>query len=179
MFKPTLLAALSLGFLAAACAGPYDRQAPMPPAVSRAPSLSERTCLDYGFAAGSGAFDHCVQRESSARQAGRVSRGYAEARLLEDARNACSDYGLARGTQRYESCVTHEVDARRYRQQGQVSDPAQSHASGARAPAPYYQPRVATTGVEASRDEFGFRYDAEGNRLDASGRIISPQSTSR
>ena len=28
-----------------------------------------------------------------------------------------------------------------------------------------------------SRDEYGFRYDAKGNRIDASGRIISPQST--
>lgn len=28
----------------------------------------------------------------------------------------------------------------------------------------------------AFKDEFGFRYDAEGNRLDARGNIISPQT---
>jgi hypothetical protein len=28
----------------------------------------------------------------------------------------------------------------------------------------------------AFKDEFGFRYDSEGNRLDARGRIISPQT---
>jgi len=32
-------------------------------------------------------------------------------------------------------------------------------------------------GVEAFRDEYGFRYDGQGNRLDRYGNIISPQST--
>jgi hypothetical protein len=42
----------------------------------------------------------------------------------------------------------------------------------------YYPP--ATTppaGVEAFRDEYGFRYDGQGNRLDRYGNIISPHST--
>lgn len=30
---------------------------------------------------------------------------------------------------------------------------------------------------EAFRDEFGFRYDAKGNRIDAHGHLISPHST--
>lgn len=30
---------------------------------------------------------------------------------------------------------------------------------------------------QAFRDEYGFRYDARGNRIDASGRLISPHST--
>ena len=30
---------------------------------------------------------------------------------------------------------------------------------------------------EAFRDEYGFRYDERGNRIDASGRIISPHTT--
>ena len=30
---------------------------------------------------------------------------------------------------------------------------------------------------EAFRDEYGFRYDARGNRIDARGRLISPQTT--
>ena len=32
-------------------------------------------------------------------------------------------------------------------------------------------------GVQAFRDEYGFRYDGQGNRLDRNGNIISPQST--
>ena len=31
-------------------------------------------------------------------------------------------------------------------------------------------------GQQAFRDEYGFRYDGRGNRLDARGNIISPQS---
>ena len=31
----------------------------------------------------------------------------------------------------------------------------------------------------ASRDEYGFRYDSEGNRLDARGNIISPHTPQR
>jgi hypothetical protein len=30
---------------------------------------------------------------------------------------------------------------------------------------------------EAFRDEYGFRYDARGNRIDATGRRISPHTT--
>ena len=40
--------------------------------------------------------------------------------------------------------------------------------------------RPATTppaGVQAFRDEYGFRYDGQGNRLDRYGNIISPHST--
>jgi hypothetical protein len=40
-------------------------------------------------------------------------------------------------------------------------------------PAPPQPP----AGVQAFRDEYGFRYDGQGNRIDARGNIISPQST--
>ena len=173
MLNPKILAAMSFGLIAAACSGPYDRQAPMPSYASRALTQSERNCLDYGFASGSGPFERCVQRESSARAAGRVNSNYAETRLLDDSRNACYDYGLERGTQRYDNCVAREVDARRYREQSQMTAPP----AYAPDPAPYAYVAPRTTGTEASRDEFGFRYDAEGNRIDRNGRIISPQST--
>jgi len=177
MFNPKLLAAMSVGLIAAACSGPYDQQAPAPSYASRALTQSERNCLDYGFASGSGPYDRCVQRESSARAAGRVNRNYAEARLLDDSRSACSDYGLDRGTQRYDNCVSREVDARRYREQSQMSAPPVYSSDYAPAPTPYAYVAPRTTGVEAARDEDGFRYDAEGNRIDRNGRIISPQST--
>jgi hypothetical protein len=40
-------------------------------------------------------------------------------------------------------------------------------------PAPPQPP----AGVQAFRDEYGFRYDGQGNRIDARGNIISPHST--
>src|SRR5436189_68130 len=83
------------------------------------------------------------------------------------------DCGLERGTQRYDNCVTREVDARRYREQSQMSTPPVY--TPAYTPAPALAPYVGsrTTGVATTRDEYGFRYDAEGNRLDRNDRIIS------
>ncbi len=55
----------------------------------------------------------------------------------------------------------------------QYSAPAPAYA-----PEPYVAPQpVRTTGQPAFHDEFGFRYDDQGNRLDRNGRIISPQTT--
>jgi hypothetical protein len=181
MFNPKLFAALSVGLIAAACAGPYDRQASMSSSVASTPTASERNCLDYGFASGTPAFDRCVRNESSARAAGRANHDYAEARLSEDARQACYSYGLGRGTQRYDNCVTREIDARRYREQySQTPLPPRANAADYNpvpSPTPYVGTRTATTGIEAFRDEYGFRYDAQGDRIDRNGRIISPQST--
>ena len=105
----------------------------------------------------------------------------------------------------YDRCVGREIDARRYRDQaavtpvpapGSVNYPSQTTTYYQTAPAAptYYGPAttVSTTtystppvayqptppaGVEAFRDEYGFRYDGQGNRLDRNGNIISPQST--
>ena len=45
------------------------------------------------------------------------------------------------------------------------------------APTPTYAATTPPAGQQAFRDEFGFRYDGQGNRIDARGNIISPQST--
>lgn len=194
MIKAKFLATVSLGLLAAACAQPYQQrtvyQASSPtqyqttyPAQStgRMLSVSERNCTDYGFSSPSAGYDRCVQREMRSRDQGRVARDYDQARLVQDANNACYDYGLERNTQRFENCVTREVDARRYREQAAPAPvgyypAAQSTQYYAPQPAPYYAPQP-TPGP--SRDEFGFRYDSEGNRLDANGRIIDPHTTTR
>jgi len=44
--------------------------------------------------------------------------------------------------------------------------------------APQMAPMPSQTGPRQAtfKDEFGFRYDAQGNRLDARGNIISPQT---
>lgn len=186
MLNPKFLATLSLGLLVGACAQPYQQQAayqaPYPaqyqttyPAQSsgRALSASERNCLDYGFSSPSANYDRCVQREMRARDQGRVARDYGQDRLVQDANNACSDYGLERNTQRFDNCVNREVDARRYREQGQTAAPAAYYPPQ---PAPYYAPQPTPAPF---RDEFGFRYDGEGNRLDANGQIIDPHTTNR
>ena len=117
--------------------------------------------------------------------------GYSEAQLAADARSACNSYGLAVGTGSYDRCVGRELDARRYRDstaEVYVSAPAPAPSYTtvytppsyvpAPAPTPYIESRSANTaGVQAFRDEYGFRYDAEGNRLDRNGNIVSPQST--
>lgn len=51
-------------------------------------------------------------------------------------------------------------------------------APAAQPSAPQMAPMPSQTGPRqaAFKDEFGFRYDSEGNRLDARGNIISPQT---
>ena len=51
-------------------------------------------------------------------------------------------------------------------------------APTAQGAAPQMAPMATQTGPRqaAFKDEFGFRYDSEGNRLDARGNIISPQT---
>lgn len=63
---------------------------------------------------------------------------------------------------------------------GAPANPSMATApAGQMAPsAPQMAPMPAQTGPRqaAFKDEFGFRYDSEGNRLDARGNIISPQT---
>ena len=68
------------------------------------------------------------------------------------------------------------------RQPGDQAGPASGGApmtpNMATAPAGQMAPMPAQTGPRQAtfKDEFGFRYDSEGNRLDARGNIISPQT---
>jgi len=157
---------------------------------------SQQACVDYGFTPGTASFDRCVRLEADARARGRASMAYSQANLGTDAQMACSSYGLSRGSMNYDRCVTREIDARRYRQEATVT--TYSPAAPA-ATTTYYSPSPGTTvytttapvstttvvpaattppaGVQAFRDEYGFRYDGQGNRVDARGNIISPQST--
>lgn len=63
-------------------------------------------------------------------------------------------------------------------QPGPAGAGAAMNSSMATAPAAQMAPMPAQTGPRqaAFKDEFGFRYDSEGNRLDARGNIISPQT---
>ncbi len=128
-----------------------------------------------------------------------MTADYAEVSLTQDAQNACYSYGLRPHTSSHDRCVGREIDARRYRTDGygvdaqgyrvdahgyrisRVPTVAPAYPVATHTPAPsyapaYVEPRPATTSQLAFRDEFGFRYDAQGNRIDARGNIISPQT---
>lgn len=149
-----LFTAITLGLLAAACQpsqqARYSASTAPPPAYTANYTSSEQACTEYGFSSGTAGFDRCASRERAARSAGRVNRDYAEARLIEDARNTCSSYGLQAGSGWYDQCVGREVDARRY----QAASP----------PSPTYR-----------ADQYGYRIDAQGYRVDANG-YRQPQS---
>jgi hypothetical protein len=140
-----LLATISIGLLSTACQGTYSQSTPgaASAAYGTAYQSSNAACADYGFRLGTTSFDRCVANEQQARAAGRVSRDYAAAHLMSDARYACTSYGLAAGTSSYDRCVGREVDARSWR--------AEANA------ATYYT------------DQYGQRIDAQGYRVDANG----------
>lgn len=177
MIRTKLLAVVAVGLSAAACS--YNSStttaaipaAPGPVVIS---SPSGQACAEYGFVPGTVAYNRCVEREAAARARGRVVVGYAEAQLAADSRDACSSYGLDPGSNWYARCVNREMDARRYR-----SDQAYIPATPVYTEPAYTPPAppAPPAGVQAFRDEYGFRYDGQGNRIDARGNIISPQST--
>ena len=202
MTATKILAATALVLSAAACSSTtYETRTA---GAAYGVSSSEQACADYGFRVGTDNYNRCVSREATARAQGRVPVGYTVASLDADARNACYSYGLTPGTSMYDRCVGREIDARRYRDQAYgtpVPAPAPGYSTTtyyttAPAAPTYYGPAttVSTTtystppvapqptppvGVEAFRDEYGFRYDGQGNRIDRNGNIISPQSTTR
>ena len=105
------LAAIPVGLLAAACQNPSQ---PPARAALAPPTSAEQACTEYGFTAGTPAFDRCATHERAARATGRVDRDYSQERLSADARAACTSYGLQPRTGHYEQCVNREVEARRY-----------------------------------------------------------------
>lgn len=124
---------------------------------------AQNACYSYGLQPRTSAYDRCVGREIDARR----YRSEAAAPVYPPYR--VDQYGYRVDAQGY------RVDANGYRiSQAPTAAPAYATAP-AYTPA-YVEPRPATTGQVAFRDEFGFRYDAQGNRIDARGNIISPQT---
>ena len=199
MTPAKFLAVAAFGLSAAACS--YSNTttatapvpAPMPAGTVLVTNTSQQACVDYGFTPGTASYDRCVRRDAEARAGGRVPAAYTQSALTADSQMACSSYGLTPGTMNYDRCVNREMDARRYVAVTTYTTPAPTVASTT-----YYSPTPGTTvyttnapvatttyvpaattppaGVQAYRDEYGFRYDGQGNRVDARGNIISPQS---
>jgi hypothetical protein len=197
MTPTKLFVVAAMGLSATACSYSNTTTAAAPVPVTY-PSGAEQACLDYGFNPGTDSYNRCVVREAQSRAAGRMPADYAMARIDADARNACYSYGLTVGSAPYDRCVGREIEARRYSQQAVVTTVPAYPATTVYTPAPVttvytpapvaavyapgpvtYTPAAPTppAGVEAFRDEYGFRYDGQGNRIDRNGNIISPQST--
>jgi hypothetical protein len=197
MTPSKLCVVAAFGLSAAACS--YSNTTTTASVPSPYRSGAEQACVDYGFNPGTDSYNRCVVREAQSRAAGRMPADYAVARINADARDACYSYGLQIGSAPYDRCVNREIEARRYRQEATTvytTTPGYAPAPvvyGAPAPVVYgapgpvvyapapvtYAPAATTppAGQQAFRDEFGFRYDGQGNRIDARGNIISPQST--
>jgi hypothetical protein len=178
MLRTKLFAVVAVGLSAAGCTYSSTTTAAIPagPGPVVIASASGRACVDWGFVPGTIAYNRCVEREQEARARGRVPRDYAEAQLVADARDACYSYGLEPRSGPYDRCVGREMDARRWRADQAYLPPGTTVVY----PEPAYVPPAPPpppAGVQAFRDEYGFRYDGQGNRIDARGNIISPQST--
>jgi hypothetical protein len=177
MMRAKLLVVSAIGLSAAACSyTSTTTQATAPVPAYR--SGAEQACVDYGFRTGTDSYNRCVVRESEARARGRMPITYTAASLAADAQAACYSYGLTPGSSTYDRCVGREIDARRYREEAVVT--TTTYTTPAPASTTVYTPPASTppAGVQAFRDEYGFRYDGQGNRIDRNGNIISPQSTS-
>ena len=189
-----IVTTISLGLLAAACSSTEHRNvsAAYGTGVYQA---SNQACVDYGFVPNTAAYSRCVTSEQAARNNYRPSPGYAPSLVASDARNACYSYGLSVGTAPYDRCVAREIDARTYRDSAAApayrvdaqgyridSEGYRIDANGYRIagqPAPYYAPAPAYQPAyqppqeqQTSRDEFGNRYDSQGNRINAQGQVI-------
>lgn len=114
-----------------------------------------------------------------------TTQAAATTRPMTGSEQACLDYGFTPGTTAYGNCVSREAEqralaARGYRAQPTVTTIYNAPASPPPPPAAYVETRGSpAVGVEAFRDEYGYRYDAYGNRLDARGNIVSPHSRTR
>lgn len=196
MTPAKLVVVTTVGLLASACSySNTTTRTTVPVTATVYPVTSEQACQEYGFRVGTDAYNRCVIREAEARARGRMPVTYTVVALTTDAQAACSSYGLVSGTATYDRCVSREVEARRYRQEATVTTYPAPVAPVATTTT--YSPNAYTTvyttttptttivpaattppaGVQAFRDEYGFRYDGQGNRVDAQGNIISPAST--
>jgi hypothetical protein len=132
---------------------------------------AQDACYSYGLQPRTDRFDRCVGREIDAR------RYRSEASVQTYPPYRTDQYGYRVDAQGY------RVDANGYRlsPQAPYAPPAYAaaptYAPAYYPPAPaYVEPRPAPAGEVAFRDEFGFRYDSQGNRIDRNGNIISPQT---
>jgi len=125
---------------------------------------AQDACYSYGLQPRTDRFDRCVGREIDAR------RYRSEASVQTYPPYHTDQYGYRIDAQGY------RVDANGYRLSPQASYAAPTYPVAPSYTPAYVEPRPAPAGEVAFRDEFGFRYDSQGNRIDRNGNIISPQT---
>jgi len=146
-------------------------------AEARVVNDANSACVSYGLNPATAYYDRCVAREVDARRpttyvGESYTVQYSQAGYRYDTagnRIDAQGYPVDPYGHRY-------VGANNYRPgPGDYGSPPAAGAYAATSSPPYSAgPRTA-----AMTDEFGFRYDAQGNRIDSNGNIISPQSTAR
>ena len=150
MTRGTLLALAAGGLLVAG--------APLTAAKAQsgdALAHAERTCLDYGVRPHTDSYDVCVNRTAAAFDKAAPDLAYREARAVMAARDNCLSMGTQPETLGYRRCLNTEID----RQAGR------SYAIQYVPDAPHRIVRM---------DEYGTRYDREGNVVDQNGYVIHP-----
>ena len=165
---------------------------PVAPARWSSIRRSRQACVDYGFVPGTVAYNRCVEREARrprARPRGAwptprrslaadardgllvlwPGAGQRDLRPLRRPRDGCPPLSPGADQTPIVGAGARDHDLLPASPGTTVYRPRRSRRPRCRPPPP--------AGVQAFRDEYGFRYDGQGNRLDARGNIISPQST--
>ncbi len=139
---------------------------------------AQNACASYGLDVGSSRFDRCVGREIDA-------RGWRAEAVVSAPMYRTDQYGYRIDSEGYRvDADGYRIDSEGRRMARQVTYVPQPQPYYAPQPQPYYTPQpqpqayveTRPIGQQVTRDEFGFRYDAYGNRLDARGNVISPQT---
>ncbi len=115
---------------------------------------AERTCLDYGVRPHTDSYDVCVSRVAETFDDGAPDLAYRQARAVRMARDTCLSMGALPETMGYRQCLNVEID----RQAGRTY-------------AIQYEP-VASPHTIVRVDEYGTRYDRDGNIVDRNGYVI-------
>ena len=105
MFRPNMIVVV-LGSFTIAAALPLAVRAQSGDALAHA----EQTCLDSGVGPYTIAFDTCVGRAATAYDRGEPGLAVAEARRINDARQACMAYDIDPMTLGYRQCVANETN---------------------------------------------------------------------
>ncbi|MBV8393263.1 MAG: hypothetical protein JOY81_08780 [Alphaproteobacteria bacterium] len=150
MSRQTLIA-IALGSLTLAAAPLATAQAQMGDAVANA----EHTCAVHGVGPNTVAFETCVERATAAYEEGQPELAASEAVMVRDSNDVCMSYGLTPQSLGYRQCVGSQLEKRSIASHNISFLP------------PDEQPH-ATVAI----DNWGFRYDADGNILDQDGYVI-------
>lgn len=144
--------AIALGSLTLAAAPVVAAHAQTGDAVSNA----EHTCVVNGVGPNNVAFDTCVERATSAYDEGQPELAASQATMVRDANDVCASYGMSPATLGYRQCVGNQIE----------------HRSIAAHTISYAPPYDDEPHASAIIDNWGFRYDSQGNVLDQDGYVI-------